>query len=112
MHRYIGRANIDHYLSILYSTDLTVRNRETVVKLLIGEEDRLSHDLEQLQFAEDRAVRSRDRVIHLRKLRDGLPDGSTDRARAEKVLVNCEATHELVEHFCHRMREKVNSHGL
>ncbi len=52
MHRYIARANIDHYLHVLNSTDLTAQNRETVTKLLLGEEDRLSHDLEQLQFAE------------------------------------------------------------
>jgi hypothetical protein len=58
MHRYIARANIGHYLSVLSSTDLTERNRETVIKLLVGEEDRLSHDLEQLQFAEDRPVRA------------------------------------------------------
>ena len=55
MHRYIARANIDHYLSVLSSSDLTPQNRDTVTKLLIGEEDRLGHDLEHLQFAEDRA---------------------------------------------------------
>ena len=59
--RYVARANIDHYLSILSSQALTERNRDTVTKLMIVEEDKLGHDLEQLEFAEDRTVRSRDR---------------------------------------------------
>lgn len=107
-----SRANIDHYLGILSGTDLTSQNREMVIKLLIGEEDRFSHDLEELAFAEERAARSRDRVTYFRRLRDGFPDGSTDRAQAEKVLANFEATHQLVVQFCHRIREKVKSRGI
>jgi hypothetical protein len=109
VHRFIARANVDHCLGVLNSTDLTPKNRETVTKSLIAEEDKLSHDLEHLEFAEGWAARSRDRVNYLRKLRDTFADGSTDRAQAEEVLANFEATHLLTEQFCHRIREKVTS---
>jgi len=112
MHRYIARTNIDHYLGLLNGTDLTAQNRTIITKLLLGEEDRLSRDLEQLQFAEDRTARSRDRVNHLRKLRDVFVEGSTDRAQANRTLANCEALHQLMERFCHRMRERVHSRGI
>jgi hypothetical protein len=112
MDRFVACANIDHYLSVLNTTDLSPQNRATIIKLLIAEEDKLSHDLEQLEFAESRFTRSKDRVNHLRKLRDGFADGSTDRANAEKVLATFEVTHQLTEQFCLRMREKVNSNGI
>jgi hypothetical protein len=112
MQGFIARANIDHYLSVLSSTDLAAQNRDTVTKLLIEEEDRLGHDLEHLQFAEDRAARSRDRVSYLRKLCGAFADGSADRAQAEKVLANFEVTHRLTERFCYCMREKVYSRGI
>jgi hypothetical protein len=83
MHGYIGRANIDHYVSILRSQGLTDCNRDTIIKLLIAEEDRLSRDVERLEFAENRTAKSRDRVTYLTKLRDDFADGSTDRTQAE-----------------------------
>lgn len=113
MDRYIARANIDHYLSLLNGSDLTPDNRNTVTKLLVAEEeDKLASDLEHLQFAETRAARGLDRVNYFRKLRDTFADGSIDRARADRMLQEIEATHHLMEQFCRRLREKVNSRGL
>ncbi len=112
MDSYVTHANIDHYFSILTSQGLTDRNRNTVVKLMIAEEDKLAHDLEHLQFAESRAARSRDRVSDLRRLRDAFADGSTERAQADKLLANFEISHELMEQFCRRLREKVNSNRI
>ena len=112
MERYVARANIDHYLSILNSSDLTAQNRDTIVRLLVSEEDRLSHDLEQLEFAENRAANGRSRVNHLKGLRDSFVDGSADRERANKLLENFEAIQQLLDRFCHRMREKINAHGI
>ena len=112
MDQYIARANIDHYLSLLNTTDLSPQNRSTIGKLLVAEEDKLSHDLEQLEFAEARAAKCRDRVDHFRRLRDAFAEGSTDRARADGLLANFQAIHELVENFCHHMRGRVNSRRL
>lgn len=109
MDSYIAVANIDHYLSILTSQSLTDSNRATIMKLMIEEEDKLGQDLEHLQFAEIRAARGRDRVNHLRKLRDAFPDGSAERIRAEKMLADFEIIHQLMEQFCRHMRKKVNS---
>ena len=112
MDTFIACANVDHYLSVLNSTDLSPKNRAMVIKLLVAEEDKLSHDLEQLQFAESRLVRSRERVNHLTKLRDGFADGSKDRANAEKVLATFEVTHQLTVQFYQRMRQKADGHYL
>jgi len=62
MERYVGRTNIDHYISLLNGGDLVPESRGAITKLLIAEEDRLSHDLEHLEFAERRAATGRDRV--------------------------------------------------
>ena len=112
MDSYVAQANIDHYFNILTTQRLTERNRDTVMRLMLAEEDKLGRDLEQLQFAEQRTARSRDRVNHLRKLRDAFAHGSADRAQAEKVLANFAAIHGLMEEFCHRLREQVNASRL
>ena len=112
MYRFVARENIDHYLGILSSDVLlSAEKRATIIKLLIAEEDKLSHDLERLEFAEVRAAKCRDRVDCLRKLGDAFADGSMDRAQAERLLDNFESIHQLVE-FCHKMREKVNSRAM
>jgi hypothetical protein len=112
MDQYVAWANIDHYLSLLNSSHLEPRNRSTISRLLIREEDKLAHDLEHLEFAETRTERALDRVNHFRKLRDSFVEGSTDREYAERVLTNFEATHELMERFCRHMRERVNANRL
>ncbi|MCP3463395.1 hypothetical protein [Bradyrhizobium sp. CCGUVB23] len=62
MDRYIARANADHFITRLSDGDLTPDGRSTITKMLIAEEDRLRHDLEQLEFAENRASARRKRV--------------------------------------------------
>jgi hypothetical protein len=112
MDSFVARANIDHYLNLLNGGELSDLNRGTVTKLLVVEEDKLGHDLEQLEFAESRTARSRERVNHFRKLRDAFVEGSTDRAHAENVLANFEKTYALMEKCCHQMRERINSRRL
>ena len=112
MHRYVPQANVDHYLSLLNGSELTSHNRSVVTKLLIAEEDKLSHDLENLDFAEKRAARGRDRVDHVRKLRGAFAFGTPEREQADRLLVNHENLQTLLEDFCHRLRMRVNSHGI
>ena len=108
MHRYIARENVDHYLSILNAdVVLTCERRETIVKLLIAEEDKLSHDLEQLEFAETRAANGRERLRRVRQLRNRTDPAH--RANADRLVANIEATQQLLEGFCHHLRERVNS---
>ncbi len=109
MDRYIAHANIDHYFSLLTSQNLTDGNRATISKLMVAEEDRLGRDLENLQFAELRVAKARDRVNHLTKLRDAFAEGSAERLQAEKTLANFETTYQLMEQFRRRLRERVNS---
>ncbi len=109
MYRYVARANVDHYLGLLHIDNIPRHNREVITKLLVEEEDKLGHDLEQLEFAERRAAASRDRVNRQRNLRDSFIDGSSERAQADRLLANLEALHQLLDGFCHQMRQKVNS---
>ncbi len=110
MDAFVACANIDHYLSVLNTTDLTPQNRATVTKLLIAEEDKLSRDLEQLEFAEIWAAQGRERLKRVHQLRDAADP--KDRANAERLVANVEATQKLLEGFCHRLREKVNSRSF
>ena len=112
MNNFIARANIDHYLDMLGRDDIRSDNRAVICKLLIEEENKLSHDLEQLQFAESRAAACRDRVGHLRRLRDCFAADSTGRAQANAMLQNFEALLVQVESFCGHMRARIHTHSL
>jgi hypothetical protein len=108
MRRFIARENIDHYLHLLNSTGLGLEKRATVTKLSIEELDKLSHDLGQLGFAEQRTANGRDRLNHLRGRLDLTPEHL--RAEAERVVANVEAVQHLLEDFCHQLRNRVSNH--
>jgi hypothetical protein len=111
MHRFIARANIDNYISLLNADVLlNPEKRSTIIKLLIAEEDKLSHDVEQLEFAETRAANGRERLKKIRHLRDNAEPAIRD--NAERLVANVEATQQLVEDFCRQLRAKVRSSPL
>ncbi len=112
MHQYVGRANVDHYLSLLNGSDLAPDNRNTITKLLIAEEDKLSHDLEHLEYAERKAASGRERVNHARKMREAFAFGTREREHADRLVVNFENLQTILEDFCHRLRARINSHGI
>lgn len=111
MHRFIARANIDHFIGLLAGSDLTPDKRTGITKLLIAELDKLAHDLEHLEFMEKRAVEGRDRVNQAKNIRNGHPFGAPEREQAERLLVSCENLQTVLEDFCHRLRAKINSPG-
>ncbi|WP_164936209.1 MULTISPECIES: hypothetical protein [Bradyrhizobium] len=111
MHRFIARANVDHFIGLLNGSDLTADKRAGLTRLLIAELDKLAHDLEHLEFIEKRAVECRERVNHVRDMRDRHPFGTTDREQAEQLLVSCENLRTVLEDFCHRLRAKIKSSG-
>ena len=78
-----------------------------VTKLLVQEEDKLGHDLEQLEFAEKRVADGRDRLNHLRSRLDLVP--KQQRADAERLVANFEDIQHLLESFCHQMRDRINN---
>lgn len=111
MDRYIARSNIDHYLSLLQERSLPAEGRATIFKMLIAEEDKLGHDLEQLDFAESRVKKGRLHLDNLRRLHESAQN-PIDRLRAERLLAAAEETQLLLEHFCQQIRRSVNSNGL
>ena len=111
MHRFVARANVEHYLTLLHG-EISSQSRSTITKLLLEEEDKLSHDLEQLGFAEQRVVDGRRRVEHVRNLSRSFAPGTSEREQAARLLVNLENIQTLLEDFCHRLRTAVHSNGL
>jgi hypothetical protein len=107
MDHFIARANIDHYLDLLHQSDLPPEKHASIVKLLIVEEDKMSQDLEQLQFAEKRAARGRDLLSQLRYVRDG--EDLVDRASAERLITTFETTQSLMDNYCQRLRTRLNA---
>jgi hypothetical protein len=112
MNNYVARANIDHFLDMLHNNDVPAHSRSTITRLLIEEENKLSHDQEQLQFAESKAAVCRNRADRQRRLMDSFNHGSTDWELAERLLVNFESLAQFVEGFCLQMRNRVNRNRL
>jgi hypothetical protein len=112
MKPYVARANVDHYLNLLKSNDVSPNDRGVITKLLIAEEDKLGQDLEHLSFAESRLMRGRERANEIRNLLKVFAFGTPQREEAEKLLVNIENVQTLLEDFCHRLRDRVNSHRI
>ncbi len=109
---FVLHANIDHYLELLYDHDLAADRRATTMKLLVEEENKLSHLHEQLDFAEDRAANGRNRLNGLRQKLDGLDPSAAHRPTAERLLANFEATQKLLDEFCHQLRTRAMNSRL
>jgi hypothetical protein len=112
MDNFVTFANVDHYLDILNGRDVPNQKRSTIIKLLIEEENKLGRDLEQLQFAEQKAAACRNRAERQRRLRDALDPGSPDWAQADNQLANFESLARHVEGLCQKMRRQMNESGL
>jgi len=109
MHRYVARANIDHYLEILRDTNLTTQRRSTTFALLVAELDKLSEDGEHLAFAETKVAASRQQIAQATSRRDSLAFGTPKREDAERHLIHLENVHTALDDFCHRLRHKIGS---
>ncbi|QOZ54658.1 hypothetical protein [Bradyrhizobium sp. CCBAU 53338] len=112
MHRFIARANVDHFIGLLNGNDLTTDKRTGVTGLLIAELDKLAHELENLEFVERKATEGRDRVNLVRNARNGHPFGTTEREHAERLLIGCENLQTVLEDSCRRLRAKINSSSV
>ncbi|MBW7973841.1 hypothetical protein [Bradyrhizobium sp. BR 10289] len=107
MHRYVARANVDHYLGILKDATLTMQQRSTTTLLLVAELDKLSNDAEHLEFAESKVAVSRQQVAQAASVRDSLAAGTPQRQEADRHLIHLENVHTLLDDFCHRLRNQV-----
>lgn len=112
MSDFVVKANIDHYLELLQNHNIAHETRGIITKLLIFEEDKLSYDLEQLEFAESRAATGRERVSRVRQIRDALTVGTAEHDQAEALLINFENRQTLLEDLCHRLRNKAKQRSI
>ncbi len=109
MHRYVARANVDHYLGILNGSNLTMQQRSTTMTLLIAELDKLSEDVEHLEFAESKVAGSRQQVARAAAIRNSFAAGTSEREHAERYLVHLKNVHTVLDDFCHRLRHRIGS---
>ncbi|MDA9410975.1 MULTISPECIES: hypothetical protein [unclassified Bradyrhizobium] len=109
MHRYVARANIDHYVEILKDMSLSTQRRSTTIALLIAELDKLGADGEHLEFAETKVSASRQQVAQAAARRDSLALGTSARENAERYLIHLENVHTVLDDFCHRLRHRIAS---
>ena len=109
MNRYVTRANIDHYIGLLYGHDLSPHNRSVVAMLLVAEGERLSFDFVDLEFAALRAASGRERLTHSKTVRDAGLFGTPEREQADRTIVNVENTQTQLEDICQRLRAGIAS---
>ncbi|MCG2630761.1 hypothetical protein L6654_29425 [Bradyrhizobium sp. WYCCWR 13023] len=107
MHRFVAKANVDHFIGLLSSSDLTPNKRRDITALLVAELHKLAHDLEHLDFAEKKVAEGREKVSGVRSMRNSHRFGTTERQQAEDLLVAHENLQTVLEDFCHRLRVKV-----
>ena len=105
-------AKVDHFLNLPSGDEITPVTRRVITKLLIVEEDKLSHNLEHLEFAETTAANGRERVNRVRNLCKTFAFGTPERECAERLLVNVENLQTMLDGFCHRLREQINTRGI
>jgi hypothetical protein len=77
-------------------------------KGLLEEENKLGHDWERLEFAENRAAVCRLRADRRRHLLNSFAHGTSDWMQAERLLLNFESLAQFVEGFCRQMRRQMN----
>jgi len=111
MHGFIARENVDHYLALLRDGKLPDERRKMVCKLLIEEEDKLAQELENIGFAEERAQRARQHLLHIRGICGETADGES-RVQAERLLAAAEEAQRLLDKFCDTLRQRSYSRGL
>lgn len=112
MDDFIARANIDHYLDLLKKDDISCAKRSTIGKLLADEENKLSHNMEQLEFTERRLAACRDQLNHLQRLREHFVEGSTERIRTQAIIASLQGILLQMERFCCFLRQKVQASRL
>ena len=86
--------------------------RIAINSLLIEEENKLSRNLEQLEYVELRAARLRANYQRMSCLREHFPEGSAERSCASRLLLDFETTLKIVDSICMRMRKQVNEGAL
>ena len=107
MYRYIARENIDHFIELLNGDSLAPDRRAVITRLLMDEEDKLGHDLEQLDFAETRAAKGRELLNHAQaQLAKCHPH---QRPQMERLVQNFAALQMLLDGFCNQLERKANS---
>jgi hypothetical protein len=107
MENFATRDNICHYLNLLWSDSASVEDRADINKLIIEEANKLNQDAPALEFLENRADSYRRRFGQICRWRDGFVEGSSERAKAERVVEKFETTLRAMDGCCIQMRQQL-----
>jgi hypothetical protein len=100
---FVSGQNIDRFLDQL-GEPLEPERRETLLRLLTEEQDRLSHDREQLALARQRAAEVAGRVRRMKALAACYPPGADPRGGAASVVFALEQAQALIEGHYEQLR--------
>jgi hypothetical protein len=95
---FIGKHNLEHFANRL-GVESEPARRETLLRLMVEEEDKLGCGLEQLGIAEDRIVAGNKRVAMQRAVVARLGDGGHDTRLASEVLTTLVKAQALFEDY-------------
>jgi len=62
------------------------------------------HNLDEIEFAEGKLAKSRDRLKTFRGLQNSFAAGSAERALAARTIDEIENLHQVLDRLCHRLR--------
>ena len=104
---FITEQNVDHYLSMLHKSEMTLDQRKTLQKLLTEEMDLLPRNGEQFELA-DRRVHEGKQWI--RKLKQTIAEWNSDERQRNSDLSlaqTMETTQQLLEGFHSKLRDEL-----
>jgi hypothetical protein len=61
-------------------------------------------NLDEIEFAESKLAKSRDRLKKFRGLQNSFVAGSAERALAARTIDEIENLHQVLDRLCHRLR--------
>jgi hypothetical protein len=94
---FVSRSNVAHYLARLRSGELQAGSRDTVMRLLMQEEERLGRDQELLDMIEARLEEGRRFIATVQDLVAVSPRNSAQHAKAEELLATLRNLQSVLE---------------
>jgi hypothetical protein len=111
LNSFVTEHNVDIYLSKLRAT-FNATERDSLLRLLIAEEDRMARTSEHLENGERRISEGRDRIRRHREMIAGLEQAMLSTDTALFVLETMERTQALLEAHCRHLRRVVDRRAL
>jgi DNA-binding CsgD family transcriptional regulator len=108
---FTGKHNLEHFANRL-GVESDPARRETMLRLIVEEEDKLGFGLEQLEIAEDRIAAGNKRIAMQRAVVARLGNGGSDTRLAKDVLATLVKAQALFEDYRQKILRQLNGSPL